>query len=530
MKTLMTLFKIRMTNTFSLNRILKRSKFELIGILVLAIYVVISLFSTMFMATNNVAKTLVQYNLIIYLPVLFFIGSAFMTFMLTMNNAKTNMFNSNDNDLLLSMPIRPSTILASRLIFIILWNLLISVSIMLPTFIVYALNTHVTLGFYFYAIFIILLLPVIPTVLSCILGYVIAYFTSKSNVKNWFEIIISLIILGAIYYVIYKGNDILNYVINHNEELKDILKWGFYPVYLVLEMLQDNNYLSLIIFIIVNICLFAIFTYILSVNFKKIIARLQENRAKSNYVMQSLHSKSVSKTLFLKEVRRYFSSPIYVFNTLFGPAMIMIAAIASIFYDKEKILSVIGVSGGEGMIFSLLVAAVMFIAFFTSTTSSSISIEGKNFWIMKTLPLSAKDIFKGKMLLNLVLILPVTYLSLIILYFTLGLTVIQLITLLVLASISSLVAVQFGLLVNLKFPKMNAINDVVVVKQSASAMISVMIPLVTIMIVSSVYAGFKDVINFNILLGITLVILTILTFVEHYLLSTWGENRFKEIA
>jgi ABC-2 type transport system permease protein len=193
-------------------------------------------------------------------------------------------------------------------------------------------------------------------------------------------------------------------------------------------------------------------------------------------------------------------------------------------------MSVIGVSGGEDMLFSFLVAGVMLITFFTNTTSSSISIEGRNFWIMKTLPIHSRDIFNGKMKLNLVLILPVAYLSLIIFYFTLGLTIIQLITLLILTLLAALVAVQFGLLINLKFPKMDAVNDTVVVKQSISSMISIMVPLVTIMVLSSIYAGLKDVIDFNILLGIVVIILIILNFIEHHLLSTWGENRFRKIA
>jgi ABC-2 type transport system permease protein len=374
------------------------------------------------------------------------------------------------------------------------------------------------------------LLPVIPTILACIVGYVVAYFTSKSNAKNWFEIIISLFLIAAVYYVVYKSGDILNYIIVHNEELKNILKWGFYPIYLVLEMLNDYNYLSLIIFIILHIALFAIFTYILSINFKKIIAKLQENRTKSNYVMKTLHSESAAKTLFIKEVKRYFSSPIYVFNTLVGPVLILLVAMASIFYDKAKIMSALGVVGGDSIIFQVLVVGILFTTFFTSTTSSSISIEGVNFWIMKTLPISPKDIFKGKMQLNLVLIIPATYLSLAILYFTLGLTIIQLLTLIVLTLIAALVAVQFGLLINLKFPKMDAINDVVVVKKSISAMISVMIPLVTIMTVTSIYTELKDAIDFNILLGGVLILLTILVFVEHRILETWGVKRFKEIA
>jgi ABC-2 type transport system permease protein len=294
-------------------------------------------------------------------------------------------------------------------------------------------------------------------------------------------------------------------------------------------MLKDNNYLSLLIFIIFNVGLFTIFTYILSINFKKIIAKLQENRAKSNFVMKTLRSESISKTLFMKEAKRYFSSPIYVFNTLFGPMIILVAAIASIFFDKSMIMSVLGVSGGENMIFQFLVAAVLFVPFFTSTTSCSISIEGNNFWVMKTLPLSPKDIFKGKMALNLLLILPAAYLALIVLFITLNLTLMQLLTLLVLVTVSALATVQLGLLVNLKFPKMDATNDVVIVKRSASPMISMLVPLVTIMVASSVYAGLSNVINFNILLGVVLILLMIMVVVEHRILNTWGEKRFGEI-
>jgi ABC-2 type transport system permease protein len=505
------------------------NKIKILGMALLVIYVALSLFISIYTSANSTAEALVKYDLIVYMPIIFFIGSSIATFMFTMYNAKSSMFNSNDNDLLLAMPIKPSTILASRLIFIILWNMLISLAIMTPVFAVYVMNAHVTLSFYLYAVFIFLLLPVVPTIISSIIGYIIAYLTSKSNIKNWFEIILSLIFMGAIYYVMYRANDILNYIILHNEELKNIIKWGFYPVYLILEMLKDNNYLSLLIFIIFNVGLFTIFTYILSINFKRIIAKLQENRVRSNFVMKTLRSESISKTLFMKEAKRYFSSPIYVFNTLFGPMIILVVAVASIFFDKNMIMSVLGVSGGENMIFQLLVAAVLFISFFTSTTSCSISIEGKNFWVMKTLPLNPKDIFKGKMALNLVLILPAAYLALIILFITLNLTLMQLITLFVLVSISALATVQLGLLVNLKFPKMDATNDVVIVKRSASPMISMLVPLVTIMITSSLYAGLSNTINFNVLLGVVVILLMIMVVVEHRLLNTWGQKRFNEI-
>ena len=97
--------------------------------------------------------------------------------------------------------------------------------------------------------------------------------------------------------------------------------------------------------------------------------------------MKELKSSSILKNLYFKEVKRYFSSPIYVLNTSFGLILILIASIASIFYDKEQILAVFELST-NGQIFNLLVVAIIFIAFVSNTTSSSISIEG-NLWILK---------------------------------------------------------------------------------------------------------------------------------------------------
>jgi ABC-2 type transport system permease protein len=461
--------------------------------------------------------------------IIFFFIASFATFMFTIYNAKSGMFNVEDNNLLISMPIKPSIILGSRLIYIALGNLLAAMFIMGPAFIVYAKYVDVSFAYYILAFLTFIFLPIIPTILASIIGYIIAYLTSKSNAKNWAEIIISFIFIGLIYYGMIKIDVILNYVVTHIEDLENILKWGFYPFYLIEEIFNDYNYLSLAIYIFLNIGLFIIFAYLLSTNFKGIIARLQENKTKSNFVMKHLKTKSVSLTLYDKEVKRYLSSPIYVFNTSFGIIMLAIAAIASIFYDSEQIITMLGINSAGSTIFPLLVTGLMFIAFLSSTTSASISIERNNYWILKMLPVKPIEIFKGKIFLNLTLILPVTYISLLVFYFTFGLTISQLFILIIFVTIASLVSTKFGLLVNLKFPKMDAISDVVIVKRSLSVMIAILVPMFIIFGVSSFYSSIEEIINFNIFLIIIFALLIMINFIEYYLLKTWGAKRFKEI-
>lgn len=528
MRKLWLLLKTHFANSYNLKKLTQVNKKRMVLYGILAAYVIFSLFITFFGYAKGAADFLKQYNMMPYMLTLFFIGSLFSTFMFTVYNAKSSMFNSNDNDLLLSMPIKSSTVLASRLIYIMIWNLLTSLFVMVPAFVVYAMNVDVTFAYYIYALITLLLIPVIPTILASIVGYVIAYFTAKSNIKNWFEIILSFAFIFGIYYLMGNINNILNYLVNNVSNFDQILKWAFYPVYLINEIFNQNNVLSFIIYILLNVGLFIIFTYILSIKFKKIIAKLQEDRSKSNYVMTGLKTSSVDKVLFIKEVKRFLSSPIYVFNTSTGILILLVGAIATVFYDADQILGAMGVSGFTD-IYMFLIPFILFVVFLSCTTSASISLEGKNYWILKTLPVHPSKVFKGKIYLNLALVLPVTFIALIITYFTLKLKLIELIILMLIALIGSLVSSQFGLLVNLKFPKMDAVNDTVVVKRSASVMICVLVPMAIIFGLGSLYTLISEYLTFNILIVIITILLVAIACVESYLLRTWGVKRFKEI-
>ena len=528
MRELLILLKTRFANTYNINKLCHIKKTKLILYAFLIVYVVVSMSMTFFMYAKGAADFLNDYKMISFLLTLFFIASSFTTFMFTIYNAKSGMFSASDNDLLLSMPIKASTILASRLVYVMLWNLGTSLFVMVPAFVVYAMNVEVTFIYYIFAFITFILLPVIPTILASIIGYIIAYLTSKSNAKNLFEIVMSFTFIGLIYYGMSKADVILNFMVNNIDNFENILKWGFYPVYLIGEIFNDYNVLSLLIYVVINIGLFIIFTFILSVNFKKIIAKLQENKTRSNFVMKSLKTESITRIFYMKELKRYLSSPIYVMNTFLGLIMIIGAAIATIFYDKTQILAILNINGGSNM-FQLLSAAVVFIVFLSNTTSASISLEGKNYWVLKTLPLKPNKIYNGKLLLNLSLTLPIVYVSLIIFKYTLNLALSEFAILMILATIASLVSSKFGLIVNLMFPKMDAINDVVIVKRSLSVMICVLLPMAVIFGITGIYSLISNAISFNTFIIIAIVLLFLMNLVERILLNTWGTKRFKEI-
>ena len=90
------------------------------------------------------------------------------------------LFRPRDNDTLLAMPIKKSTIVLARVIKFYLFELLYCLIFLLPAIIAYAFNAEVNGLFFLVSITMILLVPIIPIALSCIAGRLI------SAISPWF--------------------------------------------------------------------------------------------------------------------------------------------------------------------------------------------------------------------------------------------------------------------------------------------------------------------------------------------------------
>ena len=92
-----------------------------------------------------------------------------------------------------------------------------------------------------------------------------------------------------------------------------------------------------------------------------------------------------------------------------------------------------------------------------------------------------------------------------------------------------LLSACIGLIINLKYPKMNATNDTEVVKQSMSSMISVFIG-IGIFIGSILLVAFLgNYINIDILLILHVSLITIISTILYYILMKFGAKEYKQI-
>lgn len=521
---LFILFKNNLINTYQVK---KTTPKKLILIIVVGLYILGSLIGSLYMFLKTMFDKLLTSGIADYfIPILMIIATIF-SFFFTIFSAKSVLFDSKDNNLLLSLPIKRSTIFTSRLLVLIFMNFLINLLFMIPGLCIYIKNISCTIIFYIMIPIILILLPVIPTILASLFGYVVAKITALSKRKNIVEIICYILFIGIYLFFITKAKNLLFLLTDNVLLLNNIIKYIGYPIYLIEKFLVTNNIIYIGIYIIINLSLFTLFVLILSKKYFSIISRLSSHSKKGVYKEKQLISKSKREALNIKEIKRYFSSAIYVFNTAFGVIFFLIGSVASIFY-KPDVLTKLVSTNIELDSYSLVLYFMLMVVGFTMTTNSSISIERNNFWILKMLPIETKDIFASKKHVNRLVTLPAVILGLIIFTISSYITPLQLLILVVICIIYNLFICNFGLICNLLFPKMDAINDTIIVKQSAASFVGIMVPLVFTIIIIGVLSTLN--LSFQNMALIILAFVIVLWIISNRVLYTWGIKKFKEIA
>ena len=234
----------------------------------------------------------------------------------------------------------------------------------------------------------------------------------------------------------------------------------------------------------------------------------------------------------MQELRRYFATPIYVMNTAFGMVLLVVASIATLFISKETLAELMGYPDIVNIIPVAILVLLVFTIGLSCTTNSSISLEGNRLWILKSLPIEPKDIFKGKIITNLIITIPAAIVANIIFYIGLKFEIKYLILNIMISIVFSGVSAVLGLIINLYFPKMDWTNPTTVVKQSTSVMITILGIMILILALIGVSVVLVEIFNINnmiIILSIVLISFLIILFVSIKILDKIGSEKFNRL-
>ena len=508
MSKLGIIFKTMLVNSSGINKITKeKSKTErnkgifITLIMGLSIAIILSMLIVYF---KFLAKGLNEIGLIDLILVMGFMVSTLIILFTSIYKAQGILFSFKDYDLLSSLPIKKSDILISKMVYLLLINYLFSFFILLPASIIYYRYALISPIFFCNVIIVFLALPFIPVVIASILAFFISYISSRLKYKNFIIIIGTLGIAFIMCLLSIKSGDLIQKLIINSNSISEVVLKIYPPAVLVLRGLSNNNFLYTLLFLGLSILIFTLFIIIFNKSFTSISSKLQENYKKSNYKVKKMRTSSKLKALVNKEIKRYFSSPIYVVNTIIGPLLLIGVSISTLFWGEDIIKIIFEVDLVKEKLPLFAIVMVCGILSISCTTNSSISMEGKNLWILKSTPIKPIEIFKAKIIMNLILILPSVLIADIIFTISLNLLLIQFIWLLLISVVYSFIVPISGLIINLYLPKLNWVSETAVVKQSSSVLIQMLIGagVIAIPVVIFIYG---NIVNLNIFLLCTFI-------------------------
>lgn len=447
------------------------------------------------------------------------------------------LFDAKDSDLLFSLPIKKSTIFFVRIFKLLVFQYLYNLLFMLPAFAVYAYFEKPGISFYLISIIMTLLIPIIPTIISALLGSIIKTISVKFKAQKLIQVLSTTIVFIGIFFLSFKLKDIITRVVQNAMSINNTLTNIYYPAKLYIQLIQDFKIQDFLMLLAINIIPAILFIYIASINYFKVISKSKETsgskKRKNN--IQNIKTKSKIQALISKEIKRYFSSTVYIFNTAFGIILMLVITITLCVNLDGAINAVLeGENIGltmeqiESYIPKIYFQIVIYTACMTSITSSSISLEGKSLYILKTIPIEIRKIFKAKIITSNIITMPIMFVSEIIFFIIFRPKIKDIIFILLATIIMPTLTAIIGLLVNLKHPKLNASSDTEVVKQSASSGISVLIGMVLGMVSIVTAVIFYNSIDLCYIIELT--ILTVITIVLWTILKKYGQKRFMQIC
>ncbi|MGN1412958.1 MAG: hypothetical protein ACI4WY_01810 [Anaerovoracaceae bacterium] len=384
-------------------------------------------------------------------------------------------------EILVSLPVSQTAIVISRFLTMYVSNLLLCLLIMIPGMAVYALKLHPSLGFYLYGILGMILLPLLPLTLATAAGAGITAVTSRMKHKSLAASGLMILLMICVLAVSMRwsgeqGEITKEILINFADVMKEKVGQIYPPSIWFGEGVTSGNTGAFLLFAGVSAGAFLVLVLVLQHWFLPICTALHAVVRKNDYQMGRLRAGSVTAALWKKEIKRYLASTIYLSNTVVGYLLMVLASAALLLAGPEKLEAMLAFPGLVSGMLPLLLAMT---ASIMPVTACAVSMEGKQWWILQSLPVRGKEIWDGKILLNLTVALPCWAAAVILSFLALHPSPAEGFWIAIIPLVYILFTSVLGIAVNLAMPIFDWESDVRVVKQSASTMVTMLIGMVS---------------------------------------------------
>lgn len=317
-------------------------------------------------------------------------------------NTQAALYKAKDNDLLLSMPIPVRTVLFSRLASVLLLSVLYSWVIIIPTQLAFYLQQGITASTALGGAALLIIIPLLVSVLTCLLGFVVAGIGSKLKNKSIVTVLLSLAGIGLYYFFYYRAQAVIQNIVIHAAEYGAKIKGSAYVLYLF-GRIGEGSPFACLAYLIAALLLCAVTLSVLTRSFLKIVS-VGNAEAKRKAKRSDLKVHSVFGALLNKEFKKFTSAPNYMLNCGLGLLFLPTAGILLVFKGSMLLEPLKQVFAGHtGCIPVLICAAMILMSCMIDMAAPSVSLEGKSLWLLQSLPVMPWQVLKAKAAMQIIL-------------------------------------------------------------------------------------------------------------------------------
>lgn len=476
---------------------------------------------------------------------------SFVVFMFGIFMVLNIFYFSTEIEFLLPLPLKPSDILSAKLFVAIAYEYLIITMFYLPVVLAYGIEDKAGALFILYSLLIFLMLPIIPLVMASIINIIIMRFSNLGKHKEFTKVIGGIfglfLILGINFYTQSKAmnfenpQDLVSLITNKNSLINLTAKIFPLSKYGSLSLLYSANFnglLNLLIFIGISALIFLAFVILGNGLYIKGVIGISEAPSKrTKMTKEKMRREVVSGSPFVsyfwKEIRILFRTSIYFLNCILMNFLWPVFILIPMFTNKETANSFTmlrGAANSTQITAYVLLGVFAFMIFISSSnviTSTSISREGKYFYVNKYIPLPYKTqimakVFSG-VFISYIGVLLVIFVGELVLRFSIG----TLLIMLIISPIAVLFPNLLGVIVDLLNPKLKWDSEQKAVKQNINSLIAMFGGAAIIGVV--IFILFKISIAAKTILIVTIIITGLFDLVMYLIIDKKGSNLCERI-
>ena len=398
-----------------------------------------------------------------------------VAFIFTLLKTNGYLFNFKEYDMLMSLPFEAKTVAADKFLYMYIkslpWFLSISVAMMI------GYGTYAKPLFVVYPLWIILsfVLPVIPMLIAAFIGFLIAKVSSGFKKTHMIQTVLmmGIIILSIcsrfIIEKIFKNGQVEDTLTSISDAMEGV-GHVFWPVNWFSKAITELSIGNMLLLVGVSLCCFEVVFILMGRSYQKLNSLFKTHGASKKYKMRAQKKSSVVNAIAFKEYKRLTGSSTYMTNAIVGNIMAVVLGVVALVVGIDRVMAVVLADApiSANILYPSFPLIVYFFIGMVPTTACSPSLEGKNYWIVQSLPIEKKALYQGKMLFQMYLSVPCMLIATLCLCISAKVPVYSTLLYLVEGIVLCGFSTAWGCVCGVKFMRLDWENEVEVIKQGAA--------------------------------------------------------------